>query len=127
MIAKTLKNFNQEDAFKNKLTPISPDWEEDSRFVKDLFAYTLKNDAAYQANYENFAGAFMADQPDTGRLFREYLLETMDSSESHNFIVATGGAYQGNAQQTEISTNMLEAIQELYGLTYDKTIEELIF
>lgn len=48
MIAKTLKNFNQEDAFKNKLTPISPDWEEDSRFVKDLFAYTLKNDAAYQ-------------------------------------------------------------------------------
>ncbi len=85
-----------------------------------------QNDAAYQANYENFAGAFMADQPDTGRLFREYLLETMDSSESHNFIVATGGAYQGNAQQTEISTNMLEAIQELYGLTYDKTIEELI-
>ncbi|MBY0542957.1 MAG: transcription antitermination factor NusB [Sphingobacteriaceae bacterium] len=48
MIAKTLKSFNQEDAFKNKLTPISPDWNEDSRFVKDLFAYTLKNDAAYQ-------------------------------------------------------------------------------
>ncbi len=48
MIAKTLKNFNSEDAFKNKLTPISPDWVEDSRFVKDLFAYTLKNDSAYQ-------------------------------------------------------------------------------
>lgn len=48
MIAKTLKNFNQEDAFKNKLTPISPDWDEDSRFVKDLFAHTLKNDNAYQ-------------------------------------------------------------------------------
>lgn len=48
MIAKTLKSFNSEDAFKNKLTPISPDWNEDSRFVKDLFAYTLKNDSAYQ-------------------------------------------------------------------------------
>jgi N utilization substance protein B len=48
MIAKTLKSFTSEDAFKNKLTPISPDWNEDSRFVKDLFAYTLKNDAAYQ-------------------------------------------------------------------------------
>ncbi len=48
MIAKTLKNFNSEDAFKNKLTPISPDWVEDSRFVKDLFAYTLKNDSSYQ-------------------------------------------------------------------------------
>ncbi len=48
MIAKTLKNFNQEDPFKNKLTPISADWAEDSRFVKDLFAYTIKNDDAYQ-------------------------------------------------------------------------------
>lgn len=47
MIAKTLKNFSSEDAFQNKLTPISPDWNEDSRFVKDLFAYTLKNDNAY--------------------------------------------------------------------------------
>ncbi|WP_372818096.1 transcription antitermination factor NusB [Pedobacter sp.] len=48
MIAKTLKNFTSEDPFKNKLTPISADWVEDSRFVKDLFAYTLKNDIAYQ-------------------------------------------------------------------------------
>jgi N utilization substance protein B len=48
MIAKTLKNFNEADPFKNKLTPISADWEEDSRFVKDLFVYTIKNDAAYQ-------------------------------------------------------------------------------
>lgn len=48
MIAKTLKNFTSEDPFKNKLTPISADWVEDSRFVKDLFAYTIKNDNAYQ-------------------------------------------------------------------------------
>jgi len=48
MIAKTVKNFTSEDPFKNKLTPISADWDEDSRFVKDLFAYTLKNDDAYQ-------------------------------------------------------------------------------
>jgi len=48
MIAKTLKNFTSEDPFKNKLTPISADWDEDSRFVKDLFAYTIKNDSAYQ-------------------------------------------------------------------------------
>ena len=48
MIAKTLKNFTSEDPFKNKLTPISADWGEDSKFVKDLFVYTLKNDDAYQ-------------------------------------------------------------------------------
>lgn len=48
MIAKTLKNFTSEDPFENKLTPISADWDEDSKFVKDLFVYTLKNDNAYQ-------------------------------------------------------------------------------
>ncbi len=48
MIAKTLKNFTNEDPFKNKLTPISADWDEDGKFVKDLFVYTLKNDNAYQ-------------------------------------------------------------------------------
>ncbi len=48
MIAKTLKNFVSEDPLKNKLTPISADWTEDSTFVKDLFSYTLQNDAKYQ-------------------------------------------------------------------------------
>lgn len=48
MVAKTIKNFTSEDPFKNKLTPISQDWEEDSKFVQDLFLYTLKNNKEYQ-------------------------------------------------------------------------------
>ena len=48
MVAKTLKNFTSEDPFKNKLTEISADWVEDSKFVQDLFVYTLQNDAKYQ-------------------------------------------------------------------------------
>lgn len=87
---------------------------------------TPDNEAAYAAKYPNFGGGFQADQPDTGRLFKEYLLANMDSSKTHNFIVGTGAAYQGNTQQTEISTNMLEAIAEMYDLKYDNTIEELI-
>lgn len=49
MIAKTIKGFVSEDPFVNKLTPISQDWEEDSKFVKDLFIHTLKNDEQYQS------------------------------------------------------------------------------
>ncbi len=49
MVAKTIKNFISTDPFQNKLIPISSDWEEDSRFVKDLYQYTLKNDDKYQA------------------------------------------------------------------------------
>ena len=48
MVAKTLKNFTSEDPFKNKLTEISADWVEDSKFVQDLFVHTLQNDAKYQ-------------------------------------------------------------------------------
>lgn len=48
MVAKTIKNFTSEDPFKNKLTPISQDWAEDSKFVEDLFAYTLRNNKEYQ-------------------------------------------------------------------------------
>lgn len=83
------------------------------------------NEQVFAGNYENFAGNFMADQPATGKLFYNYLKENLDTNEEHGFIVATGGAYQGNAQQTEISSNMLSALQDLYGLKYDKTIEEL--
>lgn len=48
MVAKTLKNFTSDDPFKNKLTEISADWTEDSKFVQDLFVHTLQNDAKYQ-------------------------------------------------------------------------------
>ncbi|TCD00352.1 transcription antitermination factor NusB [Pedobacter psychroterrae] len=49
MVAKTIKNFTSDDVFANKLTPISQDWDEDKKFVEDLFAYTLRNDKDYQA------------------------------------------------------------------------------
>lgn len=83
------------------------------------------NEAAYVAGYENFGGAFMADQPDTGKKFYDYLKANLDTSKPHGFIIGTGAAYQGNAQQTEISSNMLTALEELYGLKFEKTKEEL--
>lgn len=48
MVAKTLKNFTSDDPLENKLTEISADWPEDSKFVQDLFVYTLQNEAKYQ-------------------------------------------------------------------------------
>ena len=83
------------------------------------------NDDTYKAAYDNFSGGFMADQPDTGRLFKEWMEENIDTSVEHGYLIATGMAYQGNAQQTEISSNMLAALEELYGLKFDLTKEEL--
>ncbi len=84
------------------------------------------NEGVFKAGYENLAGGFMADQPATGKLFYDYLKENLTTDETHGFVVATGSAYQGNAQQTEISTSMLKALSEIYGLTYTSTIQELI-
>lgn len=81
---------------------------------------------AYNGGYENFLGGFMADQPATGKLFYNHLTATMKPEDKNGFLINTGNAYQGNAQQIEISTSMLKAISEIYGLTYDMTIEELI-
>lgn len=83
------------------------------------------NDSTYAAAYENFAGGFQADQPATGKLFKDWMEENIDVSQEHGYLIATGGAYQGNDQQTQISKNMLNALEELYGLKFDKTVEEL--
>lgn len=83
------------------------------------------NDAVYAAAYDNFAGGFQADQPATGALFKEWMEENIDVSTEHGYLIATGGAYQGNDQQTQISANMLSALEELYGLKFDLSKEEL--
>ncbi|HAE16685.1 MAG TPA: hypothetical protein DCG51_09070 [Erysipelotrichaceae bacterium] len=83
------------------------------------------NDDTYAAKYDNFAGGFQADQPNTGALFKKWMEENIDTSEEHGYLIATGGAYQGNDQQTQISANMLSALEELYGLKFDLTKEEL--
>lgn len=83
------------------------------------------NDDTYAAKYDNFAGGFQADQPNTGALFKKWMEENIDTSGEHGYLIATGGAYQGNDQQTQISANMLSALEELYGLKFDLTKEEL--
>ena len=83
------------------------------------------NDEVYAAKYDNFAGGFQADQPNTGALFKEWMEKNIDTSAEHGYLIATGGAYQGNDQQTQISLNMLSALEELYGLTFEQTKEAL--
>lgn len=62
MVAKTMKNVTDEDPFRNKLVEISADWDEDSKFVQDLFLYTLKNDEQYQGNISDRTKNWEADR-----------------------------------------------------------------
>lgn len=42
MIAKTLKNFSYEVPSKNKLAPLSPNWQEDRVFALELLAHNIR-------------------------------------------------------------------------------------
>lgn len=48
MIAKTFKNFSNEDFKKNKLAELSLDWVEDRAFLITLFQQTIRYDKEYQ-------------------------------------------------------------------------------
>lgn len=48
MIAKTFKNFTNENPLSNKLAQLTPDWEEDREFVIDLLKRSIAFDAEYQ-------------------------------------------------------------------------------
>lgn len=48
MIAKTFKNFSNEDFAKNKLAELSADWVEDREFLVTLFQQIIRYDQEYQ-------------------------------------------------------------------------------
>ncbi|RCH54032.1 transcription antitermination factor NusB [Mucilaginibacter hurinus] len=48
LIAKTFKNFSNDDPQLNKLAEITGNWEEDREFIVDLFVQSVKYDADYQ-------------------------------------------------------------------------------
>ena len=49
LVAKTFKNFSSEVILKNKLAPVSPNWDEDRPFMLSLFQKTV----AFESEHEN--------------------------------------------------------------------------
>lgn len=86
---------------------------------------TKVSEGLFTLNPDNFAGSFGADQPNSGRLFSDWMNDTLKLTPEDGFIVCTGVAYMGNAQHIEISQNILTALQNSYGLTYETDIAAL--
>ncbi len=95
--------------------------EYDMVFVQNI-ARTPRSEAMFTGGYDNFGGTFAEDQQAAGQLFLNYLLENIDTGEEHGFVVCTSLAYNGHLQSTEISTAMLHALEEVYGLTFTEDI-----
>lgn len=84
------------------------------------------SESTFAGGYDNFAGGFAADQKALGVLFYDYLKANLTPDEEHGFIVATGLAFQGAAQQYEIAINMMRALEEIYDITFETSIEDLV-
>ena len=109
------------------------DTEQLTQKAADLGMYFCENlnrnatsEAAYTGGYDNFCGTFAANQAAVATLFHDWIVETLDTSEEHGFIVTSGWAYRGNEQHLKITEAMLNALQEVYGLTFDEKIEDYL-
>lgn len=121
--ADAIINYYAIGANSEKLTQLC---KEKNMVLVENGGVNQQNLNAFNGGYENYLGGFMADQPATGKLFYDYLKSSMKPENNNGFLINTGMAYQGNAQQIEVSTSMLKAISEIYGLTYKMTIKDLI-
>ena len=80
----------------------------------------------YENDLPMYGGCTGANNPQVGSLFHDWLSENASEDGSEGFLVSTSLASSGNTQHVEITRAVLEALQEKYGLTYTKTIDELI-
>ncbi len=81
--------------------------------------------STYQENLSNFLGGFAANQPDTGRMFGEYLKKHASKDGKEGFLISSAIASSGNEQHIQITEAALNALKELYGLNYKKSVKEL--
>jgi len=78
------------------------------------------------AHLEYAIGAGSQDVYLQGEQIKEILKELFGEGEPRNFILHTGMAQFGNVVQTVTSVAVLEALQEIYGLTYADDIENIV-
>lgn len=76
-------------------------------------------------DFTTFVGCVGANNAQVGGLFKDWLTENASADGSEGFLVSTSLASSGNPQHIEITRAILEGLQEKYGLTYTKSIEEL--
>lgn len=77
-------------------------------------------------DYTNFAGCIGANNAQIGSLFGDWLEENVSEDGSEGFLISTSLAAQGNTQHVEITRAILEGLQQKYGITYTKSIDDLI-
>lgn len=80
----------------------------------------------YTKDYPALSGCIGANNEQVGSLFGDWLEENASEDGSEGFLISTSLASQGNTQHIEIAKAILEGLQQKYGLTFTKSIDELV-
>ena len=80
----------------------------------------------YSKDYPALSGCIGANNEQVGSLFGDWLEENASEDGSEGFLISTSLASQGNTQHIEIAKAILEGLQQKYGLTFTKSIDELV-
>lgn len=80
----------------------------------------------YSKDYPALSGCIGTNNEQVGALFGDWLEENASEDGSEGFLISTSLASQGNTQHIEIAKAILEGLQQKYGLTFTKSIDELV-
>lgn len=85
-----------------------------------------KIEDAFTGGYTSFAGSFGSNVQSVGDVFAKWLRDNASADGSEGFIITTATASQGGTQQIEVSTAIMEVLQEKYDLTFEDTIANMV-
>lgn len=80
---------------------------------------------AFTSGYENMAGVWGTVPATVAVKFKEWIESVASADGSEGFMVTSALAFQGNTMHAECTQGLLSALQEIYDLKYEDTIENL--
>lgn len=86
---------------------------------------TPKNEEAFKTSAEFFTGVWGTEPSIVAEQFKEWLKKVASKDGSEGFMVTSALAFKGNTMHAECTQGVLAALQDLYGLKYEDTIENI--
>ncbi len=82
-------------------------------------------EGAFTGGYQTMTGVWGTEPVTVSNEFKEWIKSVASDDGSEGFMVTSALAFQGNTMHAECTQGVLAALQDIYGLTYEDTIENL--
>lgn len=94
--------------------------------ANELGMYIVSNSPkAENSDLPYVMGYVAGSVSDVANLYKDVVAEVTSDGQKHNVVIISAGAGLGNEQHYDCTYAMLESLQDIYGLTYSDTIENL--